>query len=71
MTVICMSRQEIDRVSVLRDLDQRCITVAQAATRMHLTRRPGSRGLLQSLKMAVEWAGRSRTSRRPYEGSPA
>ena len=39
MTVICMSRQEIDRVSVLRDLDQRRITVAQAATLMHLTRR--------------------------------
>jgi homeodomain-containing protein len=39
MTVICMSRQEIDRVGVLRDLDQRRITAAQAATRMHLTRR--------------------------------
>jgi hypothetical protein len=44
MTVICISRQEIDRVSVLRHLDQRRITVAQAATRMHLTRRPGPRG---------------------------
>ena len=39
MTVICMSRQEIDRVSVLRDFGERRITVAQAATRMQLTRR--------------------------------
>jgi hypothetical protein len=39
VTVICMSRQEIDRVSVLRDLDERRTTVAQAATLMQLTRR--------------------------------
>jgi hypothetical protein len=39
MTVICMSRQEIDRVSVLRDLGERRITVTQAATLMQLTRR--------------------------------
>jgi hypothetical protein len=39
MTVICMSRQEIDRVCVLRDFGERRITVAQAATLMQLTRR--------------------------------
>ena len=39
MTVIAMSRTEIDRMSVLQDLATSRITVAEAATLMRLTRR--------------------------------
>ena len=39
MTVISMSRKEIDRMSVLRDLDERRITMSEASTLMHLSRR--------------------------------
>ncbi|MFN7883448.1 MAG: helix-turn-helix domain-containing protein, partial [bacterium] len=39
MTVIAMSRQEIDRMQVLRDLDQRRITASEAAQLMRVTRR--------------------------------
>jgi len=39
MTVIAMSRKEIDRMHVLRDLDAKRITVSEAAQLMHLTRR--------------------------------
>ncbi len=41
MTVIVMSRREIDRMQVLRDLDRRRITTAEAAQLMQLTRRTG------------------------------
>ena len=39
MTVIAMSRKEIDRMQVLRDLNQQRITASEAAQLMHLTRR--------------------------------
>lgn len=43
MTVIEMSRREIDRVHVLRDLEARRITVSDAALLMRLTRRQAFR----------------------------
>ena len=39
MTVIAMSRQEIDRVHVLRDMAAERITASEAAQLMRLTRR--------------------------------
>ena len=39
MTVIAMSRKEIDRMHVLRDLDAKRITTSEAAQLMQLTRR--------------------------------
>lgn len=39
MTVVAMSRQEIDRMQVLRDLEHRRITVSEAATLMRMSRR--------------------------------
>jgi hypothetical protein len=43
MTVIAMSRTEIDRMSVLQDLAASRIKVAEAATLMSLGRRQVSR----------------------------
>ncbi|MCX7325395.1 MAG: helix-turn-helix domain-containing protein [Hyphomicrobiales bacterium] len=39
MTVIAMSRQEIDRMQVLRDLEKQRITASEAAQLMRITRR--------------------------------
>ena len=39
MTVIAMSRKEIERMHILRDLDAKRITTSEAAQLMQLTRR--------------------------------
>src|SRR6266404_939952 len=71
MTVIAMSRTEIDRMSVLQDLAANRIKVTEAATLMRLGRRQVCR-----LAKAYHWRGpaalvsrrRGRPSNRTYPG---